>query len=173
MLLFPLVVATLLAGCSSASVPVDGVPVATVSADEQDLLGTWRDADGRALPDGMSGSDGVLTVAASSGSTTCSEANGTVFLLLAWPPGRRLDWASSNDANDMYSYVRQTQGSGLKTDGPSDLDATLPAAARSTGLNKDGNLLYAITAEPAAIWVQRPDRRVERWARLGPGEGCA
>ena len=167
------VIAILVAGCSSGTVPIDGVPDATVSADEQDLRGTWQDADGRALPDGMSASDGVLTLAASSGSTTCSAANGTVFLLLAWPPGRRLDWARSDDVGDTYSYVRQTQGSGMKTDGPSDLDATLPAAARSTGLNKDGNLLYAITSTPAAIWIQRPDRRVERWARLGPGEGCA
>ena len=61
----------------------------------------------------------------------------------------------------------------METDGQSDLDATLPAEARSTGLNKDGNTLYAITSKPLAIWIERADQRYERWARLSPGVGCA
>lgn len=32
----------------------------------------------------------------------------------------------------------------METDGQSDLDTTLPASARPTGLNRDGNYLYAV-----------------------------
>ncbi len=144
-----------------------------MAADQQDLVGAWRDAQGRELPDGTNGAGGILVLAAGSGSTSCSEENVTVFIELAWPPGRRLDWAAGYEPDDTQRYVRQTEGSLMTTDGQSDLDTTLPAKAWPTGLNKDGNSLYAITSKPSAIWVRRADQRVERWARLAPGQGCA
>jgi hypothetical protein len=136
-------------------------------------VGSWYDADGQTVPDGTNVSGGILVLAAGAGSTTCSRADVTVFMELAWPPGRRLDWNAGYQPEDTNRYIRQTAGSGMKTDGQSDLDADLPATARATGLNKDGNVLHAVESEPAAIWVQRPDGRVERWARLRHGEGCA
>jgi len=88
--------------------------------------------------------------------------NVTVFMELAWPPGRRLDWTAGYEPEDTNRYIRQTAGPAIKTEGESDLDAELPAAARSTGLHKDGNLLYAVESKPSAIWVQRPDGQLER-----------
>lgn len=114
-----------------------------------------------------------MVLKAGSGSTNCTEDNVTVFMELAWPPGRRLDWTAGYEPDDTQRYVRQTDGSLMETDGQSDLETTLPAKARPTGLNKDGNSLYAITPKPSAIWFLRADQRIERWARLGPGQGCA
>lgn len=167
------VITALAFGCTPGRGASVGPPQVTVAPDQQDLVGLWRDADGQELPDGTNASGGVLVLSAGSGSTTCGEDHVTVFVELAWPAGRRLDWNSGYDADDTQRYVRQTEGSAIETDGQSDLDTTLPAKARSTGLNKDGNTLYAITAKPSAIWVKRADQHVERWARLASGAGCA
>ena len=61
----------------------------------------------------------------------------------------------------------------MATGGQFDLDAALPGAGSATGLNKDGHTLYVTPSKPSAIWIQRPNQCVERWARLGPDEGCA
>jgi hypothetical protein len=160
----------LASGCSTSA---PGTPRVKVAADQRDLVGSWYDVDGHQVPDGTNDSGGVLVLAAGAGSTTCSTENVTVFMELAWPPGRRLDWIAGYEPGDTNRYIRQTAGSAIETEGQSDLDAELPAAARSTGLNKDGNLLYTIEAKPSAIWVQRPDGSLERWARIKYGQGCA
>ena len=167
------VLAALVVGCTPGLAASSDPPPVTVAPDQRDLVGPWRDAQGVEVPDGTNASGGVLVLEAGSGSTSCTKDNVTVFMHLAWPPGRRLDWNSDYDADDTQRFVRDTEGSLMKTDGQSDLDTTLPADARSTGLNKDGNTLYAIASKPAAIWIQRADQRVERWARLGASEGCA
>jgi len=163
----------LASGCSTGNPAPGGAPRVTAAPDQRDLVGTWYDVDGREVPDGTNDSGGVLVVSAGAGSTTCSSADVTIFLELAWPPGRRLDWTRGYQPEDTHRYIRQTAGSGMETDGESDLDADLPAAARPTGLNKDGNHLYAVGSQPSAIWVERPDGRFERWARLKSGVGCA
>jgi hypothetical protein len=168
-----LVLLTSLAGGCSGSAPSGDNRRVEVASDQRDLVGTWYGPDGEAVPDGTNDSGGILVLSAGPGSTTCSLQNVTVFVELAWPPGRKLDWSAGYEPEDTNRYIRQTAGSGMTTDGQSDLEADLPAAARSTGLNKDGNLLYAIESNPAAIWVQRADGRVERWARLKYGQGCA
>jgi hypothetical protein len=168
-----LVLLTVLGGGCSGLTSSGDKPGVKVASDQRDLVGTWYDAKGEKVPDGTNEFGGILVLAAGAGSTTCSMQDVTVFMELAWPPGRRLDWTAGYEAEDTNRYIRQTLGSGMATDGQSDLAADLPDAARSTGLNKEGNFLYAIESKPAAIWVQRPDRRVERWARLKCGQGCA
>jgi hypothetical protein len=165
--------ATMAVGCAPGTEASPGGPFVTVGPDQLDLVGPWRDAQGRELPDGTNASGGVLVLASGSGSSSCTEDNVTVFLELSWPPGRRLDWTTERDEDDTQRYMRQTEGSLIATEGQSDLDTTLPATARSTGFTKDGNTLYAVASKPSAIWVQRADQRVERWARIKPGGGCA
>ena len=165
--------AALATGCAPGTAASPGGPPVTVGPDQLDLVGPWRDAQGRELPDGTTASGGVLVLAAGSGSTTCTVDHVTVFLELSWPPGRRLDWTAGYDEDDTQRYLRETEGSLIATDGRSDLDTALPADARSTGFTKDGNTLYADASQPSAIWVQRPNQRVERWARLKIGGGCA
>lgn len=133
----------------------------------------WFDAQGRPLPDGTTASNGILVIQAGSGSTSCSTDNVTVFVELAWPAGRRLDWNKSYGPGDTHRYIRETRGSLMATDGQSDLDAELPALAKDSGMQKDGNAIFTIASKPEAIWVRRSDGQVERWARLGSGEGCA
>lgn len=158
-------------GCGvAASV---GPPPVMVPRDQQDLVGTWHDARGNPLPDGRNASNGILVIQAGPGSTSCSTKNVTVFMELSWPPGRRLDWNQGYDPADTNRFVRDTEGSLMATDGASDLDTSLPASAENTGINKDGNSIYADVTEPDAIWVRRGSGKVERWARLGAGEGCA
>lgn len=169
-----LVLLSVLAGGCSGLASSGGKPQVEVASDQRDLVGSWYDADGEKVPDGTNESGGILVLSAGAGSTTCSVQDVTVFMELAWPPGRQLDWKAGYEPEDTNRYIRQTLGSGMATDGQSDLAlADLPAAALSTGLNKEGNVLYAIESKPAAIWVQRPDGRVERWARLKNGQGCA
>lgn len=144
-----------------------------MAPDQRDLVGPWLDAAGRELPDGTTASGGVLVLAAGSGSSTCTGDHVTVFLELAWPPGRRLDWTADYDEDDIQRYMRDTKGSLIATDGQSDLATALPTAARFTGFHKDGNALYAVASKPSAVWVQRSNQRVERWARIKPGGGCA
>jgi len=167
------VIAALVAGCTpSRAVP--STPQVTVAPNQQDLVGPWRDAQGVEVPDGTNASEaGVLVLSASSVSTTCSTTNVTVLIEVAWPPGRRVDRKARSDAAATHRFLRETKGALPETDSQSDLEATLPPNARSTGLNKDGNTLYAIPSNATAIWIQRADQRVERWGRLRSGVGCA
>ena len=167
------VLAILAVGCAPGTVASPDGPRVTVAPDQRDLVGPWLDVDGRELPDGTNASGGVLVLAAGSGSTSCTEDHVTVFLELAWPPGRRLDWTAGYDEDDTQRYMRETEGSLIATEGQSDLAAALPAAARFTGFHKDGNTLYAVASKPSAVWVQRSNQRVERWARIKSGAGCA
>ncbi|SDS55925.1 hypothetical protein SAMN04488543_1958 [Friedmanniella luteola] len=167
------VLGLLAARCASGTAATPGGPVVTVPPDQRDLVGLWHDAAGRELPDGTNASGGVLVLAAGSGSSTCTGDHVTVFLELAWPPGRRLDWNAGYDEDDTRRYMRETEGSLIETVGRSDLDAALPRGARSTGFSKDGNTLYVIASKPSAVWVERPDRRVERWSQIKSGGGCA
>ena len=148
-------------------------PDVMVPRDQRDLLGTWFDAQGRPLPDGTNVSNGILVIQAGSGSTSCSTDSVTVFIELAWPAGRRLDRNTSSEPGDSHRYIRETRGSLMATDGQSDLDTELPASAKDSGIQKDGNAIFAIISRPEAIWIRRGDGHVERWARLGVGEGCA
>ena len=52
----------------------------------------------------------------------------------------------------------------MTTDGVSDLDTEVPAAARDSGIHKDGNTIFAIASRPEAIWIRRNEGHVERWA---------
>lgn len=144
-----------------------------VPRDQRDLIGTWLDAQGRPLPDGTNASSGILVIQAGSGSTSCTTENVTVFMELAWPAGRRLDWNKSYGPGDTHRYIRETRGSLMGTDGQSDLDTELPASAKDSGMYKNGNAIFAMTSRPEAIWIRRGDGHVERWARLGLGQGCA
>jgi hypothetical protein len=144
-----------------------------VPRDQRDLIGTWFDAQGRPLPDGTNASNGILVIQTGSGSTSCTTDNVTVFMELAWPAGRQLDWTKSYGPGDTHRYIRETRGSLMTTDGVSDLDTELPAAARDSGIHKDGNTIFAIASRPEAIWIRRNEGHVERWARLGFGAGCA
>jgi hypothetical protein len=164
----------LLAVVTSCGRPASvGPPGVMVPRDQRDLIGTWFDAQGRPLPDGRNASNGILVIQAGSGSTSCSTDDVTVFMELAWPAGRRLDWNKSYVPGDTHRYVRETTGSLMATDGQSDLYTVLPAAAKDSGIQKDGNAIFTITSKPQAIWIRRGDGNVERWARLGFGEGCA
>jgi len=168
------VIAALVSGCTPNRAVPSSPSRVTVAPDQQDLVGPWRDAQGVELPDGTKTSDaGMLVLSARSASTTCSAANATVVIEVAWPPGRGVDWKARSDAAATHRFVRETKGSQLEVDSQSDLDATLPANARSTGLNKDGNTLYAIPSDATTVWIQRADRRVERWGRLRSGAGCS
>ena len=144
---------------------------AVVAVDEQDLLGPWTDADGQVLPDGTAATNGLLVVATSSGSTTCT-ADGTVFLQLAWPVGTEVDlFAGTWSEEDAPRFIRDTAGSAMDTVGSSDLDTRLPTSARPTGFNRAGNSI-SVDPEEVAVYVSRPDGTVEQWARLRGG-GCA
>jgi hypothetical protein len=167
------VAAALVAGCTPGRA-VPSIPRVTVAPDQQDLVGRWRDAQGVEVPDGRDASDaGVLVLSAISVSTTCSTASVTVLVEVAWPPGRRVDREARSDAAATHRFLRDTKGALLETDSQSDLKAALPPNARSTGLNKDGNTLYAIPSNAKNIWIQRADQRFERWGRLKSGVGCA
>lgn len=167
------VIAATVAGCTPGRAVPPSPPAVTAAPDQQDLVGRWRDAHGVEVPDGSdTASEGMLVLRAGPGSTNCSTANVTVFLEVAWPPGRGVDWKARSDAAATQKFVRETKGSLLGTTSQSDLDATLPASARSTGLNKDGNTLYTVTSEASAIWIKRADQRIERWGKLQSGAGC-
>ena len=137
-----------------------GPPEVMVARDQRDLTGTWFDAQGRPLPDGTNASNGILVIQAGSGSTSCSTDDVTVFIELAWPAGRRLDWNKSYGPGDTHRYIRQTKGSLMATDRQSDLDTELPASAKDSGIQKDGNAIFTITSKPEAIWIRRGDGQV-------------
>lgn len=148
-------------------------PEVTVLPADADLVGRWTDASGRELPDATAASDGILVLQVSVGSTTCTREDVTVFLQLAWPVGREVDWNSGNWTDqDAPSFVRDTSGGGIRTVGPSHLDVPLPRTARATGFQRQGNRL-SVGPTPDAVYVTRPDGHTERWARVRPGEGCA
>lgn len=147
-------------------------PKLDISGDQADLVGTWKDANGHPLPDGTNGSDAILAVQALPGSTTCDDTHVTVFMSIAWPPGTRLDWNKGGAEDHYYRYVRDTAGALVGVDGQSDLDTKLPLNAGSTGINRKGNAIYAVAADPSSIWVSRPNGTIERWTNLPPGEGC-
>lgn len=152
----------LVAGCVGGARPAD-----------EDLVGRWVDASGRELPDASAASNGILVLKATIGSTTCTTDNVTVFIQLAWPVGREVDWASGDWSDqDAPSFIRDTSGGGIRTFGPSDLDVQLPRTARPTGFQHQGNQL-SVGPKPDAIYVTRPDGHTEQWARMRPGEGCA
>lgn len=154
-----------LAACTSPST----IPTVQTPPDQVDLVGRWQDSNGADVADGTSG---VLTLSAFSASTSCSEADPTVFLDLAWPVGSRVDQDQPSSSRDHHSYVRDPHGSSWTKDQP-DLDTKLPAAARASGLRRAGNELYAKPSDPSAIWVQRPDGHVERWPQQKQDAGCA
>jgi len=137
------------------------------------ILSPGSTLKGSELPDETNASGEVLVLAAGSGSTSCTEDGGTVFLELAWPPGRRLDWTAGYDEDDTQRYMRETEGSLIATEGQSDLAAILPAADRFTGFTRTATPCTPSLHKPSAVWVQRSDQRVERWARTRPGDGCA
>lgn len=164
----------LVTGCAGGgNVPTSGPPKVTVEPADQDLVGRWVDASGRELLDASAASNGILVLQATIGSTTCTTGNVTVFIQLAWPVGREVDWNSGNWTDqDAPSFIRDTSGGGIRTFGPSDLDVQLPKTARPTGFQRQGNQL-SVGPKPDAIYVTRPDGHTERWARMRPGEGCA
>jgi hypothetical protein len=168
MVVVALVAVTVLPACGQAA--SSGGPPAVVAPEEQDLLGRWNDATGRELPDGTSASKRVLVVSTSAGSTTCTE-DGTVFLQLAWPPGSEVDlFAGTWDDQNAPQFIRDTTGSAMETVGTSDLGATLPASAKSTGFQRGGNTI-SVDVKAKKVYVTRPDGRTEHWARLRGG-GC-
>lgn len=135
---------------------------------DRNLIGTWVDArTGRELPAGPAHSDTTLVVATTIGSTTCTEDNATVFLSIAWPVGTE----SSTEEQELR-FVRDTRGSLLETNGPSDLNVSLPKSARPTGFQREGNTI-SVDPKGRAAYVTRPDGQTERWARLKTGSGCA
>ena len=155
------------------NVPTSGPPEATVAPADRDLVGRWVDASGRELPDGTAASNGILVLQTSVGSTTCTTEHVTVFIRLAWPVGRELDWNAGDWTDDDAPwFVRDPSGGGIKTYAPSDLDVDLPRTARPTGFRREGNSL-SVDPEQVALYVSRPDGHTERWARVRPGEGCA
>jgi hypothetical protein len=161
-----------LVGCGrSASV---GAPRAVLSESDRSLVGPWTDAvSGQPLPDGTQRFAGKLVVATSSGSTTCSESQGTVFLHLAWPLGTTADAFSSELTDgEAPQFVRDTRDSAMETVGSSDLDVALPSGVRRTGFTRNGNVL-SVDPRARAVYVTRPDGTTERWARLRAGAGCA
>lgn len=161
-------------GCTTGgNVPTSGPPDVSVAPADSSLVGRWVDASGRELPDGTDASGEVLVLQANVGSTICTTDNVTVFIRLAWPVGRELNWGSEDwtDA-DAPQFVRDTTGSSIKTFGPSNLDAELPRTAQETGFQHQGNRL-SVDSGSVALYVTRPDNRIERWAQVRPGEGCA
>lgn len=166
-------VAFLLTSCGGVSTGPDDGPLEVADAD-RNLVGRWTDRAGRELPDGSSESGGILVISSSVGSTTCTTSNVTVFIQLAWPVGTELDWDKGYDERrDAPRFVRDTAGSGLSTEGPPGaLDTTLPATATATGFTRQGNTI-SVDERQRLLYVQRPDGRTERWARLAPETGCA
>jgi hypothetical protein len=163
-----------LGGCHSGEVASYGYSPAALAEADQNLFGRWTDATGRELPDGMTASGGIggtLVVVTTAGSTTCSENNTTIFLQLAWPVGTELDLTGGWKDAAAPTFVRDTTGSRMKTDGPSDLDVEPPKSARPTGFQREGNTI-SVDPKRMAVYVTRADGRAERRARLGPGEGC-
>ena len=133
-----------------------------------DLVGSWTDTrTGRLLPDGSPRANGLLVVNTVQASNDCS-GDDTVFLMLAWPVGTPVD---GDDETRVHTYLRDTRGSLLPTDGTSDLDASLPAEARSTGFEREGNVIHVVD-HGERIYLVRPDGGAERWARLIPGTRC-
>lgn len=167
-----LVATAALGGCFGEGASSGGPDVIIQEAD-RDLLGRWTDATGQALPDGTAASHGILVIETSYGSTTCTERNGTVFLRLTWPVGTEVDLFNGEDrSTNMLDFVRDTTGSRLETDGPSDLDVTLPKSARPTGFRRAGNTLH-VDPKKKLVYVTRAGGTTERWARLKRGQGCA
>jgi hypothetical protein len=168
------VAAVLLGGCAaSGTVAAAGSPEVVIAEADQDLLGPWTDVSGQVLPDGTSASNGVLVVATSYGSTTCTERNGTVFLRPAWPVGTQVDvFAGEERPGNTLEFIRDSTGPGLEVYAESDLDVTLPNSARPTGFQRHG---YTISVDAGAktAYVTRTDGTTERWARLRPSQGCA
>lgn len=159
-------------GCGGGEAPA-GAPRITASSSDADLFGRWVDPSGRELPNASAESNGILVLQATVGSTTCTTRNVTVFIQLAWPVGREVDYNSGNwNDDEAPSFIRDTSGGGIRTFGPSDLDVPLPRTARPTGFQRQGNEL-SVGPKPDAIYVTRPDGHTERWARVRPGEGCA
>jgi hypothetical protein len=146
-------------------------PELRLPADQTDLVGRWRGADGRVLPDGTDQPKEVLVIRSEVGSTSCTSENVTVMLDMSWPPGSRLDGRRPDGGGESQRYVRDAR-SVMRTEGQSDFDTALPSQASLTGIHRAGNRLYAITSDPSAIWIQRSSGRVERWARLPDREGC-
>lgn len=153
-----------LVGCTSPAT----IPTVQTPPDQLDLVGRWQDSVGVEVADG---SDGVLTLSTFSASTSCSDADPTVFLDLAWPIGSRVR-LEAIASGDRYSYVRDPHGSYWTQDEP-DLETDLPATAQDSGFRRANNELYAKPSDPSAVWVRRPDGHVERWPQQKQGTGCA
>ena len=159
-------------GCDIGRSASSGPPDVTLTEADKSLVGRWKDAGGRELPDGTHASNGVLVLQTNAGSTTCTTENATVFMRLAWPVGREIGKDEPWTDAGAPEFLRDTTGSAIKTDGRSDLDTELPRSARPTGFHKDGNRL-SVDSKRVAIYVTRPDGRTERWARVMAGQGCA
>jgi hypothetical protein len=165
-----LAVVMLAPGCA---VQAPGQPATQVARADRDLVGRWLDADGHELPDGTDES-GVLVIRSTGGSTSCDRSNVTVFLELSWPAGRRSDLSKGDvDESDAPRYLRDSAGSTIETIGSSDLDSSLPRSATSTGFHRAGNTISVVADDPSSVFITRADGRIERWARLRDGAGCA
>ena len=165
-----LVAIVMVTGCASNVPSLDEV---NLPGDQEGLVGQWQDRSGRLLPDGTNDSGGILVVHSNAGSSTCSAENATVFMALAWPPGRQLDSKKPEEPGEYNRYMRDTTGSQLESDGVSDLRTELPKRAVSTGIHREGNTIHAIPSKGSAIWIQRADGHIERWPRLKTETGCA
>jgi hypothetical protein len=158
---------------TSCALPAPGQPATEVARADRDLVGRWLDAEDHELPDGTDES-GILVIRSTGGSANCDGSNVTVFLELAWPAGRRLDVSKGDvEESDAPRYLRDSVGSAIETIGSSDLDASLPGSATRTGFHRDGNTISVVADDPSSVYVTRADGRIERWARLRDGAGCA
>jgi hypothetical protein len=126
----------------------------------QDLVGTWQDASGKALPDGTRGPDFPLVVHTIRGHEHCNWQD-VIFLQLAWPP---YTVHSGPITDQIRQYVRDPAGKLASHVLDSyDGDVSLPSNAVATGFTRFGNKLFV---DPGgAAYVQRPSGTVERWGR--------
>ncbi|GAA1853902.1 hypothetical protein ACFFOM_02945 [Microlunatus capsulatus] len=147
------------------------LPLAACSAGDEDLVGPWTDArTGRELPDGTGAPDRPLVVRTVLLPNDC-EKNDTVVLTLVWPVGTTRSERDLPDEALARTYLRDTRGSLLRTDGASDLDDRLPAEARPTGFERRGNAIHVVDQD-RRVYVTRADGTVESWARQLPGVAC-
>jgi hypothetical protein len=137
------------------------------------LIGRWRDAAGNELPDGTDASGGIFVVSTAAVSTSCTQDNVTVIMELAWPVGTQIDTKIEFSEKLAPRFLRDTNGSLIRTEGESALDVSLPSSAKTTGFNREGNTIYVVPTNVHAVYVKRNTGRVERWAKLKAGQGCA
>lgn len=140
---------------------------------EGDLIGGWRDAEGRPLPDKTDRTTNFdLVVHTTAGSSHC-QWDRLIFLTIAWPVGTtRSGGSRDTTASDRRTYVRDPKGvlaDYYRSEGFAAVDAP-PSGALATEFQREGNT-FAIDRDGAA-YVRRKDGSTEPWPWLRP-VGCA